>query len=246
MEAMGMVLIALLALWLTVRPGGFGSALPLLGALAVSAQKLLPMLQQLYQNWTNFKGNNRSILDVLDLLDQPLPEHLTHTSLPPLPFTRELRLDGVGFRYRPDTAWVLEDVHLSVPKGSRVGIIGTTGSGKSTLIDVVMGLLLPGRGQMQVDDVEISPVNNLAWQAHIAHVPQAIFLADASIAENIAFGVPASKIDMARMGVNQRRLGTVGTTNGVPSASGTEWRQMMECKRERRSCSNTSPLSMTR
>lgn len=199
MEAMGMVLIALLALWLTVRPGGFGSALPLLGALAVSAQKLLPMLQQLYQNWTSFKGNNRSILDVLDLLDQPLPEHLIHTSLPPLAFMRDLRLDGVGFRYRPDTDWVLDGVHLTVPRGSRVGIVGTTGSGKSTLIDIVMGLLIPGRGQMLVDDVEISSANNLAWQAHIAHVPQAIFLADASIAENIAFGVPTNKIDMARV-----------------------------------------------
>lgn len=221
MEAMGMVLIALLALWLTLRPGGFGGAIPLLGALAVSAQKLLPMLQQLYQNWTNFKGNNRSILDVLDLLDQPLPEHLIHTSLPPLPFTRELRLDGVGFRYQHDAPWVLDGVNLSVPKGSRVGIVGTTGSGKSTLIDVVMGLLIPERGRMLVDDVEISPANQLAWQAHIAHVPQTIFLADASIAENIAFGVPVSKIDMARVEKVATQAQLAQTIDALPARYST-------------------------
>ncbi len=216
MEAMGMVLIALLALWLTLRPGGFGSALPLLGALAVSAQKLLPMLQQLYQNWTNFKGNNRSILDVLDLLDQPLPEYLVNPPAPPLSFAQDIRLDGVGFRYRPDTPWVLDNVNLNVPRGSRVGIVGTTGSGKSTLIDIVMGLLIPARGRMLIDGVEISPANNLAWQAHIAHVPQAIFLADASIAENIAFGVPVKQIDMVRVEKAAIQAQLAPTIDGFP------------------------------
>lgn len=221
MEAMGMVLIALLALWLSMRPGGFGGAIPLLGALAVSAQKLLPMLQQLYQNWTNFKGNNRSILDVLDLLDQPLPLHLSHASGPPLSFAREIRLDGVGFRYRQDAPWVLDGINLTVPKGSRVGIVGTTGSGKSTLIDIVMGLLMPERGRMLVDDVEISPANQLAWQAHIAHVPQAIFLADASIAENIAFGVPVGQIDRARVEQVATQAQLAQTIDALPAGYNT-------------------------
>lgn len=199
MEALGMVLIAFLALWLALQPGGMGSALPIMGALALAAQRLLPMLQQLYQGWSNLKGNHETLIEVLGLLDQPLPAHLNEPLQSSLPFTEELQLKGVAFRYRTDTPWVLQDIHLRIPKGSRVGVVGTTGSGKSTLLDIVMGLLLPSRGQMLIDGVGIDSSNARAWQAHIAHVPQAIYLADASIAQNIAFGLPAGQIDMARV-----------------------------------------------
>jgi ATP-binding cassette subfamily B protein len=90
-------------------------------------------------------------------------------------------------------------VDLTIPKGSRVGFIGPTGSGKSTLLDIIMGLLHPNEGSLNVDGVTITQQNHRAWQAHIAHVPQAIFLADTSIAENIAFGIPPDQIDFDRV-----------------------------------------------
>jgi len=95
--------------------------------------------------------------------------------------------------------WILNELNLSIAKGSRVGFIGTTGSGKSTLLDIVMGLLKPTEGTLAVDDQDITAGNHRAWQAHIAHVPQAIFLADSTIEENIAFGQPKSKIDRQRV-----------------------------------------------
>jgi ATP-binding cassette subfamily B protein len=105
----------------------------------------------------------------------------------------------VAFRYTSDTPWVLRGIDFDIPKGSRIGFMGTTGSGKTTLLDLVMGLLHPVTGQLEVDGVVINVKNNRAWQSHIAHVPQAIFLADATIAENIAFGVPRDQIDYDRV-----------------------------------------------
>ena len=108
-------------------------------------------------------------------------------------------MNQLGFRYSLQTPYVLQQLDLTIPKGSRVGFIGTTGSGKSTLLDIVMGLLQPTDGSLEIDGQVVTPVNNHAWQAHIAHVPQAIFLADSSVEENIAFGVPKEKIDHQRV-----------------------------------------------
>jgi ABC-type multidrug transport system fused ATPase/permease subunit len=198
-EALGMVLIALMALWLTTQPGGIDSALPVMGALALAAQKLLPMLQQLYQGWSSFKGHRESLLEVLDLLDQPLPTHLQHPSPQPIAFANDIQLEAVSFRYRADTPWILQDVSVCIPKGSRVGIVGITGGGKSTLLDILMGLLSPSHGKLCIDGSPVTDLNCRAWQSHIANVPQVIYLADASVAENIAFGVPQTQIDLTRV-----------------------------------------------
>jgi ATP-binding cassette subfamily B protein len=116
-----------------------------------------------------------------------------------LEFKKQISLSNLSFRYSPKTPMVLNKINLNIKKGSRVGFIGTTGSGKSTLLDIVMGLLAPTEGTFSVDGQVITIVNQRAWQAHIAHVPQSIFLADTTIEENIAFGVPKNKIDRRRV-----------------------------------------------
>ncbi len=198
-EALGMVLIAALALSMVGRPGGIANAIPVLGALALGAQRLLPVLQQAYSSWTSMLGAQGSLSDALDLLDQPLPAHADAPHVSPLAFRDRITLNQLAFRYTPGTPWVLQGVDLDIPKGSCIGFMGTTGSGKSTLLDLIMGLLHPVAGSLAVDGVNITPQNHRAWQSHIAHVPQAIFLADATIAENIAFGMPLDQIDHARV-----------------------------------------------
>jgi ABC-type multidrug transport system fused ATPase/permease subunit len=198
-EALGMCLIAALAYQLAQKPGGFQTALPLVGALAIAAQRLLPLLQQLYYAFTNLSGSQQSLQDTLALLEQPLPAPPAHPTAGALPFNQAIIFQNLGFRYRPDAPWVLRHLNLSIAKGSRVGFIGTTGSGKSTLLDVMMGLLQPSEGALLVDGQPLTADNSRPWQARIAHVPQAIYLSDASIAENIAFGVPRSQIDMTRV-----------------------------------------------
>lgn len=200
MEALGMVVIAVIAFSLAQSADGITRAIPILGTLALGAQRLLPVLQQAYQAWSNIQAQKASLYDALNLLDQPLPDFATgKLDLTPIYFAHEICLRQLSFRYGADMPWVLKDVTLTIPKGGRVGIIGATGSGKSTLLDIVMGLLTTERGVMEIDGVKIGQINCQSWQAHIAHVPQTIFLSDSTVEENIAFGVPKNQIDKARV-----------------------------------------------
>ncbi|MCP9808499.1 ABC transporter ATP-binding protein [Cyanobium sp. HWJ4-Hawea] len=201
LEALGMVAIALLG-WLLVQENGSGaSVIPLLGALALGAQRLLPALQQAYGGWAALKGFNADLAGVLEILDQPLPQHLAAAA--PMPLNTVIQLQAVRFRYGPELPEVLQGLDLQIRKGERIGLIGSTGSGKSTTVDLLMGLLEPTAGQLLVDGLDIHaaehPGRLAAWRAAIAHVPQSIYLADSSIAENIAFSIPKNQIDLARV-----------------------------------------------
>ena len=198
MEALGMLLIAALAYSLAQQVDGIAKAIPILGALALGAQRLLPVLQQAYGSWTQINSGQASLKDTLQLLDQPLPDY-ANQSIKQLPFNQSIILRQLSFRYTDQAPYVLNQLNLTITKGSRVGFIGTTGSGKSTLLDMVMGLLQPTNGLLEIDGLPITPANHRAWQSHIAHVPQAIFLADSTIAENIAFGIPKDQIDHSRV-----------------------------------------------
>jgi ABC-type bacteriocin/lantibiotic exporter with double-glycine peptidase domain len=198
-EALGMVVISALVLSLASRPDGFLGAIPVLGVLVLSAQRLLPALQQVFSSLSYFRGGQVTLRDALDLLDQPLPKYADAPITTPIPFKYGITLEKLEFRYSFDAKPVLRNLDLIIPKGGRIGFIGPTGSGKSTLLDVIMGLLHPTGGSLIVDEEVITMQNHRAWQAHISHVPQAIFLADTSVAENIAFGVPHDKIDHGRV-----------------------------------------------
>ena len=198
-EAIGMVLIALLAYGLSQRSGGVTKAIPVLGTLALGAQRLLPVLQQVYASWSQIQGQNASFRDVLALLEQPLPKQTKAENQNGFSFTRQIELTRLSFRYTSETAFVLRNLDLDIEKGSRIGFIGATGSGKSTLLDIIMGLLEPTEGNVCVDGQPVTEENRSAWQQHIAHVPQAIFLSDATVEENIAFGVPKEKINPERV-----------------------------------------------
>jgi ABC-type multidrug transport system fused ATPase/permease subunit len=198
MEALGITLIATLAYGLS-RTGGIATALPTLGALALGTQRLLPALNQIYSAWSGMVGGHASLADAIELLDQPLPADALRADILPLEFQDSIRFDDVRFRYNNDGPWVLDSFNLTIPKGSRVGFVGSTGSGKSTTLDLLMGLLQPTEGAFLVDGVSIDEKSTRAWQKTIAHVPQSIFLADSTIAENIAFGVPLEAIDQERV-----------------------------------------------
>ncbi len=198
-EAVGMVLIAFAALLLSNRAGGLAASLPILGVLALGAQRLLPLLQQVYHGWAQVRGSGAIVIDIVGMLALPSEEQSDLTSVEPLAFNEAIRFDNVSFVYGGSEETVLRAIELSIPKGSRVALIGKTGSGKSTLIDLLMGLLEPSSGTVRVDGVALSRVERRAWQRQIAHVPQTIFLADATIERNIAFGVDDHLIDRQRV-----------------------------------------------
>jgi ATP-binding cassette, subfamily B, bacterial PglK len=198
-EALGMVLIATLAYGLSRQPGGVATALPVLAALAVGAQRLLPALQQGFVAWAAIAGSHASLADTVELLDQPLPPEASLPAPEPLVFRESIRFESVRFRYHADGPWVLDGFDLTILKGDRVGFVGITGSGKSTALDLLMGLLMPCEGRLLVDECPISGARVRAWQRTIAHVPQSIYLSDSTLAENIAFGISRDKIDRVRV-----------------------------------------------
>ena len=199
LETLGIVLIACLALYLTGRDGGVVTAIPVLGALAIGAQRVLPTLQQCYSSVTAIKGVEYALRDVLYLLNQSvletdLKEQSSNTML-----TRQLSLENVSFKYAPDLPYVLSNITIDICKGDRIGIVGTTGGGKSTLVDIVMGLLTPSEGVMVFDGEVLNEGNINMWQSCIAHVPQSIYLSDGTIEQNIGFGCEKSEIDSDRV-----------------------------------------------
>lgn len=204
-EMLGMIMIGLYAWWLSGKPGGVTAAIPTLGALVLGAQRLLPLLQQSFVGWSSFLGNRRNILDVVELLE-------LEDRLPPpqkdgaLAFRDSIVFDKVGFSY-PSGGVVLRDISFSIVRGERIGIAGTTGSGKSTLMDLLLGLLDPAEGEIRIDGLRLDDTSRAVWQAGIAHVPQAIYLVDDTLAANIAFGVPTAEIDPDRVAAAARSAG---------------------------------------
>ena len=201
LEGLGLLAIAFMAIALVLTQGSGQAAIPLLGVFALGAQRLLPAMQQAYGGWSQLKGYSADLEAVLRMLQQPMPPALESSSK--LALADQISLQDVSFSYSQSGHSSLVNISLKILKGQRIGFIGSTGSGKSTAVDVIMGLLAPTRGRLVVDGVDLHdprhPERLLAWRSAVAHVPQSIYLSDSSIVENIAFGVPKDQIDRDRV-----------------------------------------------
>lgn len=194
-ETVGYTGLIILALILMKQSGDISQVLPTLGLYGFAAYRLLPSAQIMYRGFAQLKFSSATLDTVSTHLSlpsqQPKP---ARTQLVP---KQEIRLQGITFTYpsAPNKP-VLENFDLVIPANTSVGIAGKSGAGKSTVMDLLLGLLQPQSGRLSVDGIEIN-VHNLAdWQTAIGYVPQQIYLADTSIAANIALGVSAEKIDM--------------------------------------------------
>lgn len=195
-EAGGLVFFGALAYVLASR-GVLSDSLPGLGVLALGLQRLLPTLQQAYAAWACIQGTQHAVASTLDFMDLELP--VESDDARPVSFTRSIELDEVRFSYGEANRPILNGITFRIKKGARLGIVGKTGSGKSTLLDVMMGLLAPTEGAVRVDGVDIDFRQPRGWHKLVAHVPQSIFIADATIGENIALGVDRKLIDFDRV-----------------------------------------------
>ena len=199
MEAIGIGIVAIIAYLATLQLGGINQFLPVLGAFVLGAQKLLPAIQKAYASYSRIKGSAYSLDDVLELLDQPIPDDAGLPSSSPITFKHSIELKNLSFRYSDESPWILKDLNLIIPKGSVIGVIGSTGCGKSTLLDIIMSLLSPTSGDLLIDNMVIDNTNKKSWQTHISSVPQDIYLSDGTIEENIAFGLPREEINKSRV-----------------------------------------------
>lgn len=202
MEVISMIIIAILAYSLTLLSGSLEIVLPTLGAIAIGSQRMLPAVQQTYNGWVGIVGNSKQLFDIINYLETPVLKNADPTDL--IDFKHTFQLENLSFRYNDSSPLIIENINLTIKKGDRVGLVGTTGSGKSTLLDIVMGLLPPTYGNILIDGRKINSERIILWQKKIAHVPQFIFLVDATILENIAFGVPKEFIDIERVKISSK------------------------------------------
>lgn len=196
-EGVGYGLIALLGLFLATRPGGFAAALPVLGALTLGAQRLLPLSSQIYNGWIGVTSSRPYLHDIASILRLPIEK--PGEELIDIQFRKNITFQNVGFHYSDRASAALSGLNFTIQYGSRTAIVGKTGAGKSTLADLLMGLVEPTEGQICIDGTPLGTSGLAAWRKSIAHVPQSIFLADTTIARNIALVPPDEQPDMARV-----------------------------------------------
>ena len=197
-ETIAFSLILLLAIYLLDKGSGMGELLPVLGLYAFAGYRLMPALQQVFAGFALMR-NSQASLDAVIADLQPRADSQAATRRERIPIKESVELAEARYQYPGAAAWALQPVTLRIPRNSSVALVGATGCGKTTVVDLLMGLLHPTGGCLRVDDVEVGEHNVRAWQRSIGHVPQQIFLCDDTIARNIALGLPDGELDRARV-----------------------------------------------
>ena len=203
LEIIGIILLAFLGMILSLDGKSDIDVLPVMGSFALGAQKLLPSMQQTYASWAGIRSNSAAVLKVIGILDEPIIAEESWLNSKPLKKFIKIKISNLSFRYAQSTNYVLTNLNIEINKGEKIGIVGSTGTGKSTLIDVIMGLIPPTNGKVLINNLDLYdksyPDRISEWRATIAHVPQKIFLSDRTFYENIAFGIPKDEIDFERV-----------------------------------------------
>lgn len=166
--------------------------------LAFAAQKIIPLINGVYIMLVNSKGITPTVLSFLNILEQNKKEIIEDEKYENLKFDKTIILEKISFQYEENLPKILDETTIKINKGDKVVIKGETGSGKSTLMNIIAGLLIPSSGRFLIDDVEINESNIKNWQKNISIVPQSIFLNDSTILENIAVAENLNEIDFSR------------------------------------------------
>ena len=194
-ELIFIFLISITAYYLAIMPEGIMRYFPIFITYVVAGQRMLPHFQSIYNNISLVKSGKDTLLSVLDLVNSGNDKIIGSKDLKIIFFRKEIIFKNVFFSYEQKS--VINNINLTIQKGSKIGIVGATGNGKSTFLDLLMGLLMPTKGKIMIDDKVLLRENLLSWQKNISHVPQNIFLSDASVSENIAFGIPSQSINLS-------------------------------------------------
>jgi ATP-binding cassette, subfamily B, bacterial PglK len=198
-EALIVILMALLGLYYASQPNGMNEGLPILGFLALASQKLIPNMQQIYRCYASIAGSKENLDDTLRILSQ---DYVTNdddlASQKVIDNFNKISLKNISFSYSKDSPLIFNSINLEIYKGEKVGIVGITGGGKSTLIDLILGLLDPISGEINIDNNNINEVKS-SWQKMISHVPQDVYYSDDSFSKNIAFGSDLDSINELKL-----------------------------------------------
>jgi ATP-binding cassette, subfamily B, bacterial PglK len=194
LEAIAFGGILLIVLYKMTQTGNFNNYLPIISLYAYAGYRLMPALQQIYSSLTQLTFVGPSIDKLNNDIKSLKPLNLNHDE-DVLTFNKEINLHYVHYNYPNTSRTALKDINLTIPLKSTVGLVGSTGCGKTTTVDIILGLLEPQKGTLEVDGKVITKQNTRAWQRSLGYVPQHIFLSDDTIMANIAFGVEPKEIN---------------------------------------------------
>ncbi len=207
-EPIGISVMAFFGFYL-VNTGKSSEALPLLGAIALGAQRLLPMAQKIYEGVASSRGTIiqlRNVVNLLEIGNNIFKNELVYEKLN---FRDKIVFDNVCFRYSQEGEYILKNINLTINKGEKIGIVGTTGGGKSTFLDLLTGLLEPSQGRILIDGKNIFDKNNnnllYKWRSIISYVPQFIYLSDDTIINNIAFAAEPNNIKKKKVSNSSKK-----------------------------------------
>jgi ABC-type multidrug transport system fused ATPase/permease subunit len=186
--------LLLITLYYMAVDSNVNSIIPIVSLYAFAGYRLLPALQKLFVSLTGMRIVSPAINSIYDDIKSFKP-NIIEKNIEYLPLKKNISLKNINYNYPNTSRLVLKDINLKIPANKTVGFVGATGSGKTTVVDIIIGLLEAQRGTLLVDDIEINGTNRKNWQKSIGYVPQQIFLADSSISSNIAFGVSDKKIN---------------------------------------------------
>lgn len=197
--------ILLIIIYLLMQERDLSYAIPLISLYAFAGYRLMPSMQAVFLAYTKIRFYQAVIEKITEEMDQTALSVSQNRAndidgdLSPLPFQKTIRFENVSFKYEAAKKAVLKDLNLEITKNSTVGIVGKTGSGKTTIVDLLLGLLSPVSGAIYVDDIKLDADNLVKWQKNCAYVTQHIYLCDDTVASNIAFGVPKDQIDYSKV-----------------------------------------------
>lgn len=193
-ETAGIIIIIIICSIVSFKSGSATSVLPLIGVLVLAAQKLIPLMQVIYTNFNILISNTGQLSDLEEFFNIKLnystkfqDDEKKDKSKNDIEFKNKIEFKDISFSYSKNNSKIFEKINFIIKKGEKIGIVGKTGEGKSTLLDVIMGLLSPTEGEIFVDNTLINSKNLKSWQKLISHVPQDLFLIDGTIYENITF-----------------------------------------------------------
>lgn len=203
-EIIGVIVLVSVSVFYSISDGDFFGAMPLIGALALATIRILPAVQVVYSSYASMQSKHVSVERALNILSLKIqnskPIEVNNLPKP----AKSICLNDVWFRFKGgentnQSDWILKGVDITIPVNKTVAFVGKTGGGKTTISDIILGLLVPNKGSVSVDGIPINNENLSNWRVHVSSVPQSIFLIDASVKENVAFGEKAKNIDIERV-----------------------------------------------
>ena len=217
LEAIAMVVIVLLCYFMHDSTDGLVFILPTITVMVLGAQKLLPLFQAIYANLTILNSISKSVEDCKCCLEEStIVTYVGKKNY--LEFTdfKKIQLSNLFYSYKNSSLFTLSNINIEISKGDRILILGESGSGKSTLINMIMGLLKPRSGRFIIDGVAVHPYGSDSWKDMISHVPQNVYISNASVMDNIALGVPFELLDLDRVKESSKLAGISEYIESLP------------------------------